>query len=504
MIEASSKLDRILMDCIQGIEEKGWTIEECLDRYPQLRQDLEPMLEAALRIKNVRSVEPSPRFKRETLNRMQLRLQASSRPPKSASFQRGAPSESNLPRTRIQLKKRPALQWVSSILVGAFAFVVMIGGFTFAADAANPGDVLYPLDQAIERVQIRLSPSAEGRTKLYLNFASERLDEALALAEGGKSDQVVVALQGYEENIRAAETILSEDITGKENDQLLAMMLDETLRMQTEKLRELMAIAPTTAQTSILAAMMKIDDLRIAMAMPSPEATATPRADETSISPEPSKTAIASATISPSTTSMADRTAVPSSTPISSSTAIPPTSTSPTTMASPTVPASRTPTPTYPPITISPTPTHTHTPTPTSTHTHTPSPTPTPSLTPIPGPDLTVSSYQWPNSIPVGSTEFLDYLVRNIGTATAQGGYLIQLYIDDIPLQNIDPEIGVREGRSLYAGEVDLDYFFWTATCGVHRLKIVVDEEDIIQESNESNNSSDDYFITVDCGTASP
>ena len=80
MSEATSKLDSILMDCIQDIEEKGRTIEECLRRYPQLRQDLEPMLEAALRLKKVHSVEPSIRFKRETLSRMQLRLQASRRP----------------------------------------------------------------------------------------------------------------------------------------------------------------------------------------------------------------------------------------------------------------------------------------------------------------------------------------------------------------------------------------------------------------------------------------
>jgi subtilase family serine protease len=139
---------------------------------------------------------------------------------------------------------------------------------------------------------------------------------------------------------------------------------------------------------------------------------------------------------------------------------------------------------------------------PSPTHTYTP--TLTPSNTPIPGPDLTVSPYQWSSSLPEGTTEFLDYIVRNIGTTTAQGGYLVQLYVDDVPLQNIDPEIGVREGRSLYAGEVDLDYFFWTATCGVHRLKIVVDEENIIQESNESNNITEDYTITVNCGTATP
>ncbi len=496
MIEASSKLDQVLMDCIQAIEEKGWTIEDCLRRYPHLRQDLEPMLEAAVRLRNVHSVQPSPRFKRETLSRIQLRLQASHRPPKAALSQREVPSEGLLPRARIQLGKRSTLQSALPILVGVFAFIAMLGGFTYAANAANPGDVLYRFDQAIEQVQFRLTPSAEGRIKLYLNLASERIDEAIALVEKGKSDQVTVAMQGYEESMLAAEAILEEDIAGKESYQQLVVVLNETLEEQTEKLQRLMTVAPIAAQPLIRAAIMKVSDLRTAMAIPSLKATETPRASGTPVSPEPSVTTKTGATAVPSATPITDGTPYASSTPIPSSTPVPPTPTSPTTVASPTVPPSQTPNPTIPP--------DTNTPMPSPTQTYTSTPTPNPSNTPIPGPDLTVSPYQWSPSLPEGSTEFLDYIVRNIGTTTAQGGYLVQLYIDDVPLQNVDPEIGVREGRSLYAGEVDLDYFFWTATCGVHKLKIVVDEENIIQESNESNNVTEDYTITVNCGTATP
>jgi hypothetical protein len=499
MIEASSKLDQILMDCIQAIEEKGWTIEDCLRRYPHLRQDLGPMLEAAIRLKDVRSVEPSRRFKRETLGRMQLRLQASRRPPKSASFQIGTISEGILPRARIQPKKGFVLQSALPILVGAFIFIAMVGGFTYAANAASPGDILYQVDQIIEQVQIRLTPSAEGRTKLFLDFASERIDEAFALLEKGRSDQAIVALQGYEESIDAAETIL-EDIAGKEAYPLLVALLDEALEMQTEKLQKLMAVAPEPVQSSILAAILKINDIRIAMAMPSPGATATPRADETPVSPEPSLTSIASGTAPPSQTPVDDRTPIPSSTPIASPTPAPPTASSPNVTPSPTVAASQTPNPTYPPATATPMPSLT----PSYTDTHTPSPTPTPSNTAIPGPDLTISTYQWGSTAPAGSQEILDYIVRNMGTTTAQAGYLIQLYVDDIPLQNIDPEIGYREGISLSAGEMDIDYFIWTATCGVHRLKIVVDDEDIILESNEGNNTTDDHIITVNCGTPTP
>jgi hypothetical protein len=494
MIEASSKLDRVLMDCIQAIEEKGWTIEDCLNLYPHVRQDLKPMLEAAIRLRDVSSVEPSLRFKRETLGRMQLRLQASRRPPKPTLYSKGVTSERSIPERRIHLKKRSSLQWVMTILVGAFAFVAMIGGFTYVANAANPGDILYPVDQIIEGVQIRLTPSAEGRAKLYLSFASERINEAFALIEKGKSDQVIVALQRYDVSIQSAETIFEEDLAGKDNYQSLTAVLDRTLELQTEKLQQLMVVAPTAIQSSIQTAILKISDFRVAMVITSPIATATPPTEKTPSQPEPTETGMASATVHPTTPPIASGTPIPSSPPVASSTPNPPTATSVTPMVSPTAIASQTPMPTYPVAT----------PTPLPTFTHTPTPTPTPSYTPIHGPDLTVSPYQWPDFLSVGSTEFLDYLVRNIGTTAVQDGYLIQLYVDDIPLQNIDPEIGVREGRALYAGEVDLNYFFWTATCGVHKLKIVVDDENIIQETNESNNTTEDYTITVDCGTATP
>jgi hypothetical protein len=496
MIEASSKLDHILMDCIQAIEEKGWTIEDCLRRYPHLRQELKPMLESAIRLKDIRSVEPSLRFKRETLSRMQLRLQASRRPPKSILIQKGIPSERGLPKRHVQPKKGFALQWALPVLVGAFIFIAMLGGFTYVADAANPGDVLYKFDQAIEQVQFRLTPSAEGRAKLYINFASERIEEAFALVEIGKSDQMIIALQEYEENILAAETILKEDLAGKEGYPLLVVLLDETLEQQTEKLEKLMAVAPETAQSSIQAAIMKIDNLRIAMVIPSPITTATPRADETPIHPEPSVTWIASATVPPSTTPFPDRTPIPSLTPVTSSTPVPPTATSPTALASPTVPPSHTPNPTIPP--------DTNTPVPSPTYTYTPTHTPMPSNTPIPGPDLIVSTYQWMTTLPPGSIEILDYIVWNIGTTTAQEGYLVQLYIDDMPLQNIDPEVGVREGRLLPAREADLDYFIWFTTCGVHRLYIAVDDTDIVQESWEDNNTTKVYTIIVDCPTTTP
>lgn len=63
----------------------------------------------------------------------------------------------------------------------ALAFIVLVlvgGGATVVtAETARPGDTLFPLDQAIERVRIRLARTDDDRGRLADSFAKERLGE---------------------------------------------------------------------------------------------------------------------------------------------------------------------------------------------------------------------------------------------------------------------------------------------------------------------------------------
>lgn len=57
-------------------------------------------------------------------------------------------------------------------------FLIVGSGATVAAsNSAKPGDLLFPIDTVVERVQIAFS-SGEKKEKLKLEFAEERLDEA--------------------------------------------------------------------------------------------------------------------------------------------------------------------------------------------------------------------------------------------------------------------------------------------------------------------------------------
>jgi hypothetical protein len=57
------KFEDILVQCIDDIKAGRSTIEDCLDRYPSVREQLEPLLRIALEIREPPEVEPSPSFK---------------------------------------------------------------------------------------------------------------------------------------------------------------------------------------------------------------------------------------------------------------------------------------------------------------------------------------------------------------------------------------------------------------------------------------------------------
>jgi len=57
------KFEDILVQCIDDIKAGGSSIEDCLDRYPSMREQLEPLLRIALEIREPPDVKPSPSFR---------------------------------------------------------------------------------------------------------------------------------------------------------------------------------------------------------------------------------------------------------------------------------------------------------------------------------------------------------------------------------------------------------------------------------------------------------
>lgn len=76
-------------------------------------------------------------------------------------------------------------RYVISILVG----LSVVAGTTFASNAAVPGDLLYPIKRAKEKVELSLSVSEESKANLQAGFAKVRLQELHALSAKIKANK---------------------------------------------------------------------------------------------------------------------------------------------------------------------------------------------------------------------------------------------------------------------------------------------------------------------------
>jgi hypothetical protein len=362
MFNRSNKLDRILSKCIRSIEEKGWTIEDCLNQYPSSREELEPMLRTALRLRQARRYGPSTAFRANAQIRIRKRLQSSRRSPSLAKSTQSSTLQKRgtiaLPQMRLAGSLIPLLL-ISLFIIGAG------GGIAFAADHARPGDVLYQVDRAIEHIRIQLENDVQQMVRLHLQFADERLKEVVELVEQGDAKDLSSALADYKEQIVATAPLIQQaQIEGKDINNLIIETSD-MIDAQKKKLQDLIEESPIEYEAAI---QDTIDDAeKVQKVVVSPVPTEEPFVFEPEIPSKPLPTNIPptapSMGIPPSATETPGAFILPTNTVPLPASPTPPYAISPTSIPGNTAPA-------Y-------TPTKTNTPTPTPTPTHTMTPTAT-------------------------------------------------------------------------------------------------------------------------------
>jgi uncharacterized protein DUF5667 len=87
-----------------------------------------------------------------------------------------------LPRVR----RSPAVRLASAFVLAAMLLVIGGGSAIAASSSALPGDPLYGVKRAVERVSLAMHRDPVGRAALHLQFADVRLHEVSALVLAGK------------------------------------------------------------------------------------------------------------------------------------------------------------------------------------------------------------------------------------------------------------------------------------------------------------------------------
>ncbi len=112
----------------------------------------------------------------------------------------------SLPRSRGLLSSLgPALRPLAVPVTVALVLVFGVEGIGTAAASALPGTPLYPAKLVAEQVQLLVAYSPEQQANAHLNIAAARLEEAIAVNQGGDSAKIPALLQSFHEQVAEAE-----------------------------------------------------------------------------------------------------------------------------------------------------------------------------------------------------------------------------------------------------------------------------------------------------------
>lgn len=137
--------------------------------------------------------------------------------------------------------------------VGISAFVLVLGGWVATVNASYdtlPGDALYPVKLATERVQLTMATTTSRKAKLHVEFAGRRLQEMTRLEDGGKGMVVNKLVQGFKQEMASASANLSKL---QENDSASAVSIAAVLDRRADEYKAVLGQAQQAESDNVQA-----------------------------------------------------------------------------------------------------------------------------------------------------------------------------------------------------------------------------------------------------------
>jgi hypothetical protein len=190
----NDKISMILTQCIDDIEKGEKTVAECIEQYPQYKDELVDLLNLMQYVKvNLKEpVDEDFRWRtRSTLVNRVVNHQPVTIWEKSRLWFR---------ETFTIRKRKPIMQ---AVLIVTVLLSLISGGSVLASENTVPGDFLYPLKMIVEEARLVITGEEKDAT-LHLQFAERRLREVEALAEKGRYQGIGVAIDRFENHIDGA------------------------------------------------------------------------------------------------------------------------------------------------------------------------------------------------------------------------------------------------------------------------------------------------------------
>lgn len=158
----SAHLHDALEVCLAALA-TGAKLDTCLALYPDLAEELRPLLLTAQQARQAARQEVPV----AAMNRSRAKFIA-----RTAELRRGSK-----PPSRLLSFSRLAMATLAVVLI----FFLSINGLVVVSAKSLPGDTLYPVKLAAENVSLRLAPNDELRQRLSQDYQQRRADELRSL-----------------------------------------------------------------------------------------------------------------------------------------------------------------------------------------------------------------------------------------------------------------------------------------------------------------------------------
>jgi type II secretory pathway pseudopilin PulG len=187
-------ISNIFAECLEAIEKKELSVEECLNRYPDYQDELRELLTTCQIIQDTPVISPRLTYRQVAKTRLENLLPDH---PKPVTFLRSI--RRNKRNGNQSYQRRFSMNWLIIVALAASLFAGGTG-VAYASEDALPGEALYGVKNAVQNVQLALS-SDESDVDLLLGFMGEHIEEIEALTEMGQFQWISQALDGYDQDL---------------------------------------------------------------------------------------------------------------------------------------------------------------------------------------------------------------------------------------------------------------------------------------------------------------
>ena len=127
-------------------------------------------------------------------------------------------------------RRRPRHRLVVVLIAAAITTILLAGGAVAASAGALPGQLLYPVKRAVEKIDLAFHHDPGSRARLHLEFAQRRLNELstlLELRKAGQNVDIEAAMRAYQSEISQVQDAIAEDPASANLQALLSHVQDE-------------------------------------------------------------------------------------------------------------------------------------------------------------------------------------------------------------------------------------------------------------------------------------